>query len=481
MTLPQTDLSLPGVLPLVLRRTHLSSYRYGQWFGRSWASTLDERIELAPLGAGAVWSREDGSLLVYPRLPLPDDTDGVLPLEGARLPLLYGGQDNAETTYQVTDPHSGLTRSFTGSPYNESPAYWLAEIEDRNHNRITFTRRGRRQPHGRHSRRWPPGPPGRRGCTNTGTALRTPATVRSVMRLRLRPARRPRRRHQLLGACRSASPTMRPPGSPRGPTGTTPPSATYTTPRPGRPHDRPGRLPVLHVRVRCPPGDRRPHSRVTPIRWAPRRSSTSTTACRSSRKPTLSGQHDPPGVRPLRPPPLPHRPARPDHPSTYDDAGQPHPCRTTRTAASHGVEYNELPQPAHVRDRPGRRDVAPGRTTNAATAPRSPPRAAPPATPTTRAATSPRVTDALGAHRGALRRGRAPRRDHRPARRRHPLRHATPSAAPSPITTPTGAITRLEWTVEGKLARRTDPDGADESWTYDGEGNCPAHTDAVGG
>ncbi|WP_455713111.1 DUF6531 domain-containing protein [Streptomyces pristinaespiralis] len=48
MTLPQTDLSLPGVLPLVLRRTHLSGYRFGQWFGRSWASTLDERIELDP-------------------------------------------------------------------------------------------------------------------------------------------------------------------------------------------------------------------------------------------------------------------------------------------------------------------------------------------------------------------------------------------------------------------------------------------------
>ncbi|WP_449341376.1 DUF6531 domain-containing protein, partial [Streptomyces canarius] len=34
MTLPCTDLSLPGVLPLVLRRTHLSDYRYGQWYGR---------------------------------------------------------------------------------------------------------------------------------------------------------------------------------------------------------------------------------------------------------------------------------------------------------------------------------------------------------------------------------------------------------------------------------------------------------------
>ncbi|MEU3430535.1 DUF6531 domain-containing protein [Streptomyces gardneri] len=58
MTLPQTDLTLPGTLPLVLERTHLCAYRYGQWFGRSWASTLDERIEPDPVGGGAVWARE---------------------------------------------------------------------------------------------------------------------------------------------------------------------------------------------------------------------------------------------------------------------------------------------------------------------------------------------------------------------------------------------------------------------------------------
>ncbi|MDQ0938403.1 hypothetical protein [Streptomyces sp. V1I1] len=54
---------------------------------------------------------------------------------------MYAGRDNAETTYRVTDPHSGPTRSFTGSPYNESIAYWLTELEDRNLNRIIFTRR----------------------------------------------------------------------------------------------------------------------------------------------------------------------------------------------------------------------------------------------------------------------------------------------------------------------------------------------------
>jgi RHS repeat-associated protein len=139
MLLPQTDLTLPGVLPLVLRRTHVSTYRYGYWFGRSWASTLDERIEVDPVG-GAIWAREDGSLLVYPRLP-GHDGEQVLPLEGDRLPLVHGGVHGEETSYEVHDPHSGRVRVFTGSPYRTSTAYWLSDIRDRNGNQLTFSRR----------------------------------------------------------------------------------------------------------------------------------------------------------------------------------------------------------------------------------------------------------------------------------------------------------------------------------------------------
>ncbi|MFD9877445.1 RHS repeat-associated core domain-containing protein [[Kitasatospora] papulosa] len=142
MTLPHTDLILPGALPLILRRTHLSQYRFGRWFGRSWASTVDERLELDARGGGAIWARDDGSVLVYPRLPAPDDAEGVLPVEGPRLPLSHVGQDNASTTYRISDPLSGICREFTGSPYYASPAYWLSEVEDRNHNGITFVRRG---------------------------------------------------------------------------------------------------------------------------------------------------------------------------------------------------------------------------------------------------------------------------------------------------------------------------------------------------
>ncbi|MGW4029428.1 DUF6531 domain-containing protein [Streptomyces sp. NPDC004838] len=141
MVLPQTDLSLPGVLPLVLRRTHLSGYRYGHWFGRSWASTLDERIELDARGHGALWAREDGSVLVYPRLPAPGDAEGVLPLEGDRLALVHGGVTDDVTTYVIRDPRAGLVRRFAGSPYRASTAYWLQEIEDRHGSGITVHRR----------------------------------------------------------------------------------------------------------------------------------------------------------------------------------------------------------------------------------------------------------------------------------------------------------------------------------------------------
>lgn len=139
MTLPQVDLSLPGVLPLVMDRTHLSKYRYGHWFGRSWSSLFDERLEADPVGTGVVWARSDGSCLVYPRLPQPGD-DRVLPTEGPRIALAHGGVHEDETTYTLSEP-AGLSRSFTGSPYRTSPAYWLSELRDRHDNTVVLARR----------------------------------------------------------------------------------------------------------------------------------------------------------------------------------------------------------------------------------------------------------------------------------------------------------------------------------------------------
>ncbi|WP_405603670.1 DUF6531 domain-containing protein [Streptomyces sp. NBC_01410] len=138
MVLSQTDLALPGVLPLVLRRTHISSYRFGQCFGTSWASTLDERLELT--ASGAAWARDDGSVLVYPQLPAENGQE-VLPLEGDRLSITFVERTAlGDATYAVVDPHSGLTRRFTGNPYQGGGLYWLNEIEDRNGNAVRIGR-----------------------------------------------------------------------------------------------------------------------------------------------------------------------------------------------------------------------------------------------------------------------------------------------------------------------------------------------------
>ena len=56
--------SSPGALPLILERTHISSYRNGLWFGPSWASTLDQRLQLD--ADGVVFAAADGMRLEYP-------------------------------------------------------------------------------------------------------------------------------------------------------------------------------------------------------------------------------------------------------------------------------------------------------------------------------------------------------------------------------------------------------------------------------
>ncbi|MER6551504.1 DUF6531 domain-containing protein [Streptomyces sp. NPDC001725] len=478
MTLPQTDLSLPGVLPLALRRTHLSAYRYGQWFGRSWASTLDERIELDALGAGAVWAREDGSLLIYPRLPLPDDTDGVLPVEGPRLPILHGGQHNGQTTYYVTDPHSGLTRSFQGGPYNASPAYWLREIEDRNHNRISFARLGDGSP---------------TAVVHSGgyrvtliiedarvreLALRTPDGPVTVMRYDYDAP------GNLDGVVNSSGLPLRFTYDPdaritswtdrndstfryvyddvgrvirtTGPDGYLSSTFTYDThPETGdrvtRYTDSLGATKVYHFNDRL-----QAVAEVDPLGGVTHRT--------FDRYDRLLSRTDPLGRTTTY---------------TYDDHGNPirieHPDGSSAT-----VEYNELNQLAAVTGPDGatsRQEYDDRGNPTLFTRPDG---------STTRLTHGPNghltgVDDSLG----ALDRLRCDAAG-LPLAIRGPLGTVTRYTRDAfgraiTITDPQGRTTELEWTVEGKLARRTDPDGAQQSWMYDGEGNCLIHTDAAGG
>ncbi|SEC64081.1 RHS repeat-associated core domain-containing protein [Streptomyces melanosporofaciens] len=130
MFLPQTDVELPGVLPLVFSRRVDSGYRAGRWFGPTWASTADQRLEFDE--QGVVFFTEDGLLLAYPH-PVPGGA-AVLPAEGPRWPLARTADGG---TYTLTEPDAGLVRTFT--PYRDEALALLREITDRNGNRVTFT------------------------------------------------------------------------------------------------------------------------------------------------------------------------------------------------------------------------------------------------------------------------------------------------------------------------------------------------------
>ncbi|NLU71303.1 type IV secretion protein Rhs [Streptomyces sp. HNM0575] len=134
----QTDLALPGVLPLVLERTHISGYRNGRFYGPSWASTLDERLETAEDGKELWWHRVDGSSLRYGHVP---DMIGeqVHPYEGHRIPLTCV-QGSSGWDLAVTDPRTGLTRRFLPPGDGTQGVWWLTEVEDRNGNGISVDR-----------------------------------------------------------------------------------------------------------------------------------------------------------------------------------------------------------------------------------------------------------------------------------------------------------------------------------------------------
>jgi YD repeat-containing protein len=127
MFLPQRDVELPGLLPLVFTRRVASDYRCGWWFGPTWASTIDQRLEVDQ--HGIVFVTEDGQLLTYPHPEGPKIP--VMPETGPRWPLTR--QDNG--AYRIDNPLTGHTRHFA------CPAGGVAlllRITDRNQHTITF-------------------------------------------------------------------------------------------------------------------------------------------------------------------------------------------------------------------------------------------------------------------------------------------------------------------------------------------------------
>ncbi|WP_405928424.1 DUF6531 domain-containing protein [Streptomyces griseus] len=125
MLLPQTDITLPGSLPLVFSRVFDSSYRSGRWFGTGWSSTVDQRLEIDE--QGVVFTCDQGSLLSYPH-PAPGVP--VMPTHGRRWPL-----DRVGDGYTVTDPESGQVLHFADQ---RTDLALLVQIDDRNGRWITF-------------------------------------------------------------------------------------------------------------------------------------------------------------------------------------------------------------------------------------------------------------------------------------------------------------------------------------------------------
>ncbi|MGC4810165.1 DUF6531 domain-containing protein [Micromonospora sp. DT228] len=137
VVLAQTDVELPGLLPLLLSRTHLSSYRIGRWFGPSWASTLDQRVEVDD--EGICFVTEDGMVLSY---PTPAGVGAQsMPETGPRWPLTPTADG-----YRVDQPEIGRALHFHAVPDHPEPegegedrpvrVLPLVAVSDRNGHRI---------------------------------------------------------------------------------------------------------------------------------------------------------------------------------------------------------------------------------------------------------------------------------------------------------------------------------------------------------
>lgn len=133
--LPETDLALPGILSLVLKRRHRSNYRFGKWFGPSWSATLDMRLTVGDKGVTLIG--EDGVMLAYPN---PDPESPVAPIAGAQQWTLTRTETGG---YRVWDPERELIWHFSPDPVRAGldvllGNYAISALTDRHRNRIRF-------------------------------------------------------------------------------------------------------------------------------------------------------------------------------------------------------------------------------------------------------------------------------------------------------------------------------------------------------
>ncbi|MFJ4966837.1 putative T7SS-secreted protein [Streptomyces sp. NPDC088729] len=135
MFLPQIDVSLPGNLPLTFTRRVESGYTAGRFFGPTWSSTVDERLEID--ANGVIHVTDDGLLITYPH-PVPSLP--TRPQSGTSRSVLKRDESG---DYTLTDPETQLTKHFAAplaADPGEDGAAWLVQIADRNNNTISIDR-----------------------------------------------------------------------------------------------------------------------------------------------------------------------------------------------------------------------------------------------------------------------------------------------------------------------------------------------------
>ncbi|MCX4692681.1 putative T7SS-secreted protein [Streptomyces sp. NBC_01408] len=454
MLLPQTDLVLPGSLPLTFSRTFESSYRSGRWFGPTWASTVDQRLEID--AQGVILVQPDGSLLEYPH-PEPAG-ESVLPTLGRRLPMTR----DADGWYTVTDPETGHVRHFSEDGL-------LAQIDDRTGAWIAFSY-----------------------DETTGAPLTITHSGGYEVRLASSEGR-------ITGlSLADGTQVLR--------YGYTDGHLTEVTNSSGLPlrfdYDALGRITswtdtndrrfdyVYDAQHRCI-AQASPNGHLN-VRFTYEDGVTTRTDSLGHRtqyvindRAQLVAEIDPTGAAThfthdaynrllTRTDALGHTTR-----FAYDEQG-----RLTTVVRPDGreirAEYNALGLPVQVIQPDGRvfrttYDTQGNRTS-----------ATSPAGTTTRFTYDTRshlssVTNALG-HTTTVRCDPAGLVMEAVDPLGTTTRYTRDTfGRPTTVTDPLGHSTRLTWSVEGRLLQRANPDGSTESWTYDGEGNCLTHTDAVGG
>ncbi|MFG2899254.1 putative T7SS-secreted protein [Streptomyces zaomyceticus] len=465
--LPQNDISLPGSLPLVFRRTFDSSRRSGRWFGPTWSSTVDQRLEID--SEGVVFSCDEGSLLAYPH-PAPGVP--VMPVHGRQWPL-----ERVEDGYTITDPESGTVRHFVDHGHGLA---LLAQIDDRNGRWISFE----------HDEAGAPTAIVHHG----GYHLKLTTSEGRVTALRLAGAAADGSDQEILQY------------------GYTTGHLTEVTNSSGRPLrfgcDEHGRITswtdtngcrfdyVYDDQDRCTYQSGTNGHLETSFSWddvdpaTGLRTTSLTDGLGHTKRHLINDlsqvvaeidalgavtrfEYDSRNRLLSRTDPLGHvsrstydergrmtvaeRPDERQARAEYDDLGFPIRVIGTDGNVTHQT-FDERGNRTSVTNPLGARTEftydESGRLTS--------------------------VTDPLGATTHLVLDSRG-----LPSEVTDPLGATTRYEQDAfgrtvRVTDPLGAVTKLEWTVEGRPSRRTAPDGTTESWTYDGEGNCLSHTDAMG-